>query len=735
MFAMRYPGSLGITGARYALPASETLNSVPMYPFPTEGDRPNMEKQTEMIKMTIDGKAVVVDKEMTILEAARENNIHIPTLCHHPALSNWGGCRMCVVEVDGSPKLSASCVTPVRDGMSVVTSNEKIIESRRLILEFCFAERNHNCMFCPQSGDCELQDLAYEMQMDHLTVSHSFDEFPTDVTNEYMAFDHNRCILCGRCVRACQEISGARVLNFINRGSRNLIGFDCNETRDASTCHQCGACMQVCPTGAINNRYRTHYAVKGHDKKDRKSIDSVCPLCGLLCPTTSVVSGNNLLQIEGDLTGNNGRPDRGQLCYLGRFEPLKNKMNRLTHPMIKNQKGIWEKTDWDSAVDHVAAKLGQLRKSHGAESVFGIASGACSNETLFLFRELMSSGLNAGHIDTLDGAHYRTISSAWHQVDPKYREAPWETIQNADYILILGAEPWRSHPVIHSLIHRKVMEKNATVAVIGNGDFRLPFAATRLAANNGEVPLLVKAVLKATVDSTENSSLSKDWKRIQQETKKIDPAKLLKKAGLDSNAVKNFHEIVASFVTSRNPFILTGEGLTGLKDASGLVDAIHLSLLRGPAHENALRMVMLKPKGNSAGAWRLGVASTGEPSRARNRKSGLLLLSGEEANHDYITLIPEVDFLAVVSPYFPEGLAERGNVVIPNPLWMEEDGTYASLDGSNIAYKKKSVHPPKEMKETWQTLLTLIDRMGLHAGLKTWDELCRKTEDSIKRGG
>ena len=282
-----------------------------------------METKVKKVKLTIDGKEVSVDGGLTILEAARQNGINIPTLCHHEALSNWGGCRMCVVEVDGSPKLVASCVMPVREGMVVVTTNDYIIECRRTMLEFIFAERNHNCMFCPQSGDCELQNLAYELQMDHLTVAFSFNPFPTDVTNEYMAIDHNRCILCGRCVRACKEIAGASVLNFQNRGPKNLIGMDLNETREQSTCYGCGVCMQVCPTGAMVNRYRGHYAVKGHSK-DWQQLDTVCSQCGLLCPTIHFVKDNTLIKIEGKLTRANGRPDLGQLCYKGRFESLKN---------------------------------------------------------------------------------------------------------------------------------------------------------------------------------------------------------------------------------------------------------------------------------------------------------------------------------------------------------------------------------------------------------------------------
>jgi NADH dehydrogenase/NADH:ubiquinone oxidoreductase subunit G len=133
---------------------------------------------TKQIQITIDGKELFVDPSLTLLEAARQNGIEIPTLCHHAALSNWGGCRLCVVEVDKSPKLAASCVMPVRSGMEVVTANDAITASRRMTLELLFAERNHNCMFCPDSGDCELQKMAYALQMDHLTVSQSFPAFP-----------------------------------------------------------------------------------------------------------------------------------------------------------------------------------------------------------------------------------------------------------------------------------------------------------------------------------------------------------------------------------------------------------------------------------------------------------------------------------------------------------------------------------------------------------------------------
>ena len=219
-----------------------------------------------------------------------------------------------MVEVDGSPRLAASCVTPVRNGMEVVTDNDRIKTARRTVLEFLFAERNHFCMFCASSGDCELQSLAYELQMDHLTVPPSYQEFPVDATDDFLVIDHSRCILCGRCVRACREIAGSYVLNYRNRGSKCLIVKDLGDETEESACLTCGVCLQVCPTGAIFDRHRTHYAVKGK-AKDWEGVESLCPQCGLLCPTVCYVKDNNLLKIEGVMAGEPSRsgttlPDR-----------------------------------------------------------------------------------------------------------------------------------------------------------------------------------------------------------------------------------------------------------------------------------------------------------------------------------------------------------------------------------------------------------------------------------------
>jgi NADH dehydrogenase/NADH:ubiquinone oxidoreductase subunit G len=664
------------------------------------------------VKLSIDGKEIVVDEGKTILEAAQQNGVQIPTLCHHPALSNMGGCRLCVVEVDGAPKLAASCVMPVREGMEVVTSNERIIETRKTILEFIFAERNHNCMFCPASGDCELQNLAYALQMDHLTVSSSFNQFPVDVTSRYMTIDHNRCILCGRCVRACQEIAGASVLNFQNRGPDSLIGMDLDETREISTCYQCGPCLQVCPTGAISNRLRTHYAVKGHPK-DWQTAESVCPLCGLLCPTITTVRENDLIKIEGQIMGQEGRPDHGQLCYKGRFEIMKTSGKRLLEPMVKRGNGTWKEVSWEKALDEVFERLMDIRDKEGGQAIFGMASSAASNEELAFFRDLMKKGLSAGHMDTLDGGHFRTIAAALESQTGGLNEASWKMIPESDLILLMGANPYASQPLISSLIRRAVLEKGAEVVVIGRSELVPAYNSTSFPADNGSLPLLIRFFVASVINRDQIPGP-------------------LDQTGLDEQAVKALKSAAERFGRAQRPLIISGQALTGHSDPSLLADVIRLARSKGLDPEGRMRLVILKPFGNSAGAWKLGIASLTERSSKEQLKGGLILLSDASEAGGLLSdaAIPS-GFVAAFSPYFTEALADMAEVLIPKPVFLEDVGTYTSLDGLEISYKRKVLQRPETLKDSWAVLSALSQRVGFRPRYATWQELSRMAEREI----
>jgi NADH dehydrogenase/NADH:ubiquinone oxidoreductase subunit G len=698
--------------------------------FMFQGEKRTMEAIQKTVNITMDGRELAVEEGITVLEAARRNEIYIPTLCYHPALSEWGGCRMCMVELDGAPKLAASCVTPVRDGMEVVTANERILEARRTVLEFLFAERNHNCMFCPQSGDCELQKLAYELGMDHLTVSFSFNKFPTDATSEDMITDHNRCILCGRCVRACAELAGSYVLSFQNRGPANLVGLDLNASREESTCFGCGICLQVCPTGAIYNRYRTHYAVKGH-KKNWEAVESVCPQCGLLCPTVNYVRDNTIVKIEGK-TGENGRPDRGQLCYKGRFGTLKSEGKRLLKPMVKGKDGTWRQETWGDAFTLVASNLKALLSRHGGEALFGLASGALSNEELIFFRDLMAKGCSAGHVGSLDGRHFRSASKAWELKGQPIKEASWKMIPEADFILLLGADPYKTQPILSTLVRRAILERGIPVALAGDMDCTPPFATFQFPVKDEKLPLLIKA-LRAEVTATDKKISQKGKRPPPGREGTVDASGLLKEAGLGKESKKAFMEMVAAFVRSTHPLILVGEAVTGFKSPSAFQDAVKVALTKGLDSGNVLRLMVLKPYGNSAGAWKLGLSANGRSKGKGSWKGGLLCLGNpRDLDSNVLADLGALDFLGVISPYFPESLADIAHVLIPKPLGLESRGSYTSLDGWETGFVEKILDPPEGVRDSWETLKSLADHIGFRHKFKTWEEVTKKAEKAIK---
>lgn len=672
-----------------------------------------MENNNHKVSLTIDEKEILADAGLTILEAAKENNIIIPTLCHHPALSNWGGCRLCMVEVDGSPRLTASCVTPVRDGMEVVTSNDRIIEHRRTILEFIFAERNHNCMFCSLSGDCELQQLAYDLQMDHLTVSSSYNAFPTDITSEYMGIDHNRCILCGRCVRACHEIAGADVLNFQNRGPKSLIGFDLNETREASTCLSCGVCLQVCPTGAIFNRYRTHYAVKGHNP-DWNTFETVCPRCGLLCPITVTVCDNIPLKVEGPLGETNNRPDRGQLCYKGRFQVFKTEGRRLHQPMIRQADGSWLSADWDEALARVIEKLTEIGDRHGKQALFGIASASASNEALLAFKTLCRDGFQVGTMDTLDGQYYRASSALWKNKGQGHGEASWKALPQTDFLLLVGGNPYRTQPLMANLIREIKTQKTAKVRIISpsNGNDPMCMAEPDLEIEQEKLPLLLKAFL--------NQAGSREAEDV------------LKRLNLTEQGLETFGRLVKEFSDSRNPFMIIGDDVTGLGDPSGLEYALKLTHLKRNSSDGDSGLIVLKPFGNSSGAWALGLPSVKPPGVSTGYRGGLLLLSDESgADHPIIKQNKGVEFLAVIAPYVNEILMKKAHMLIPSPRWMEEPGTYCSLNGGEIVQHRPFVKPPEGVRESWQILNALGEKIGIKFDYQNFNQLSANVKDVL----
>jgi NADH dehydrogenase/NADH:ubiquinone oxidoreductase subunit G len=333
-----------------------------------------------MVHLQIDGKTIEVPEGTTVLRAADKNGIEIPRLCDHPALKPFGSCRVCLVEVQGMRTLQPSCTLPVSENMVVKTSTPAVNEARKFVLGLLFSERNHFCPFCQQTGgDCELQNTALDHEMTHWPIAPSWKKFPVDASNPDILVDHNRCILCRRCVRACGDLVGMATLGFEERGSESMLMADLGSPLGLSSCISCGVCVQVCPTGTLTDR---HSAYQGRDRTG-ECTDSICIECGIGCGTSLFTRDNRVVRVDGDWQNDvNG----GVLCKAGRFTLLDEKRDRILQPMVRKGGSLVE-TSWEEAL---AAAAAGLKKA----PVQAVASSRLSAEALFAFQQL-SLGIGA----------------------------------------------------------------------------------------------------------------------------------------------------------------------------------------------------------------------------------------------------------------------------------------------------------------------------------------------------
>jgi len=341
------------------------------------------------INLTMNGRMVQAKDGMTVLDAARANGVSIPTLCHHPDLKSVGACRLCVVEVEKMRGLVASCTLPATEGMVVQTETPKLVEERKFILEMLLTDHPNDCMTCQVTGSCELQDLVYQYQVEwpqHKGKRHSYkiDGDP----NPFVFTDFNKCILCTRCVRACEQVQGRNVWGVAYRGFSDRIVAGADVTMLEAGCESCGACAAYCPTGALTDKPSRG---KGRSYQMKK-VTTTCTYCGVGCQFDLNVKNGKVVKV----TSNYKSVVNGNaLCVKGRygFEFIHHK-DRLTKPLIKKD-GKFVESSWDEALTLVAEKLGQHR---GEEFAF-LASAKATNEENYLFMKFTRAVMGTNSVD------------------------------------------------------------------------------------------------------------------------------------------------------------------------------------------------------------------------------------------------------------------------------------------------------------------------------------------------
>ncbi len=389
-----------------------------------------------MVNITINGKSIQAPEGYTVLKAATENGIHIPTLCDHPELAPYGGCRLCLVEVDGFRTPQPSCTLPISNNMVIRTETPALHESRKFVLGLIFSERNHFCPYCQQSGgDCELQNAAYDEGMTHWPLQPGWKSFPVDASHPYIILEHNRCILCRRCVRACGELVGNFTLGVEERGANSMLVADLGTPLGESSCVSCGTCVQVCPTGALIDRWS---AYRGREEEST-SQKTICTACSVGCGLEVFTRDNNIVKVYGNWDSS---INKGVICDKGRFEPMIEKRERIVTPIVK-QDGKSKAATWENALATIATKWSK-------DDASALVSTKLPAETLSMIKNLVGNDF----VSTIEptGAALAKVSSEM----KKPFEGKLSDLKQSDCILLVDANLADDHQVAGFITKRLI---------------------------------------------------------------------------------------------------------------------------------------------------------------------------------------------------------------------------------------------------------------------------------------
>jgi formate dehydrogenase major subunit len=410
----------------------------------------------KVVHIKINGHHIRARAGQTVMEAAKGAGIDIPSLCHHPAVKPLGACRICLVEIERQRGLQPACTFPVMEGMRVETESPKVVAERKFLLELLFSEGNHYCPFCESSGDCELQALAYRYGLDHWVYPNPGEPKAVDGTRQYFIMDHNRCILCRRCIRACSELAANNTLGVIFRGAKTKVCADGDVPFGESSCVTCGTCLQICPTGALIDRQSAYAGREAQVERTK----SVCMFCSVGCGTEIITRAGRILRVEGEWEEHN----HGVLCERGRFLPFKEQRQRIKTPLIR-QDGRMVPTSWEEALWAIA----QAIKSTSNKKIGAWTTCRTLNLTLSEFVAVFLGKINA-NVGVLE------LTLARFKLPLGRFGASLDDLLAADTILVTGADPLSDHPVIGYHIKRACSAGSRLVLVSDNNSEMRRFA-------------------------------------------------------------------------------------------------------------------------------------------------------------------------------------------------------------------------------------------------------------------
>jgi len=422
--------------------------------------------QTDMVALEIDGAAVTVPKGTSIMRAAAMAGVKVPKLCATDNLKAFGSCRLCLVEIEGRRGFPASCTTLVDAGMKVKTQSEKLGSLRHGVMELYISDHPLECVSCPSNGHCELQDMAEAVGVSETRYGLAGERhahLAKDASNPYFTFDPSMCIVCSRCVRACDEVQGTLALTIQGRGFESKVAASQNEDFVASECVSCGACVEACPTAALTE---TPLRFMG---QPQRAVTTTCAYCGVGCSFKAEVKGEgDAAEVVRMVPNRDGHANQGHACVKGRFAfGYATHKDRVLKPMIRARiTDAWREVSWDEAIAFSASEFKRIQMEHGKYSIGGITSSRCTNEETFLVQKLVRTAFGNNNVDTCARVcHSPTGYGLKHTLGESAGTQEFSSVMKSDVIMIIGANPTEGHPVFASQLKRRLRQGARLIVV------------------------------------------------------------------------------------------------------------------------------------------------------------------------------------------------------------------------------------------------------------------------------
>ncbi|MEM8936079.1 MAG: formate dehydrogenase subunit alpha [Pseudomonadota bacterium] len=717
-------------------------------------------KTDRKVSIEIDGFTVEAEEGASVMRAAAESGVSIPKLCATDSLNAYGSCRLCLVEIDGQKGTPASCTTPVRAGMKIKTQTERLAKLRRGVMELYISDHPLDCLTCSDNGDCELQDMAGAVGLRDVRYGYEGENHlasEKDESNPYFDFDPSKCIVCSRCVRACDEVQGTLALTVDGRGFDSKIAVAGADFFD-SECVSCGACVQACPTATLQEK-----SVVEHGVPDR-TVLTTCAYCGVGCSFKAELKGDQVVRM---VPHKDGGANHGHSCVKGRFAfGYATHKDRITKPMIRDEiTDPWRVVSWDEAITFAAQRLKKTQAEFGRKSVGAITSSRCSAEEVWLVQKLVRTAFGNNNIDTCARVcHSPTGYGLKQTYGTSAGTQDFDSVEEADVVLIIGANPTDAHPVFASQMKRR-LRKGAKLIIADPRKIdlvRTPHieAAYHLPLLPGTNVALINAFAHvAAVEGLMDDDFVKkrcdlpsfkEWFDFIVSEENSPEAM----SGITGVSADDLRAAARLYATGGNAAIYYGLGVTEHSQGSTMVMGMaNLAMATGNIGRRGVGVNPLRGQNNVQGSCDMGSfphelsdyrpvaddAARGIFEKAWNVKmdnepgyripnmfdeacAGTykgMYIQGEDVaqsdpdTHHVESALKSLDIL-VVQDLFLNETARFAHVFLPGTSFLEKDGTF--INAERRINRVRPVMRPKTGKEEWEVTQDLARALGYEMG-------------------